>query len=129
MKIKFSERLRELRKAKGLTQMDIAKYLGLSTDSTVSLWENESNPNKPGLDNAKRLALLFDVSLDYLLGEQDEKGKAVSDRVFAVTNEELDLLARYRGLTYMSQQTVLNLIQSLEQIDRANREQSASEVG
>ena len=126
MKTKFAERLKELRIAKGITQLELAKYLDLSTDSTVSLWEKGTN--KPNLERAKKLALLFDVSLDYLLGEDDEKGKAISERVFAVTTEELDLISRYHKLNPIAQQTVLNLISSLEQMDKTTEQAAGNEV-
>jgi len=123
LKTKFAERLKELRIAKGITQLELAKYLDLSTDSTVSLWEKGTN--KPNLERAKKLALLFDVSLDYLLGEDDEKGKAISERVFAVTTEELELLSRFRVLSDAAKQAVLNLITNLEALEKTKNEQSS----
>ncbi|MBO5102513.1 MAG: helix-turn-helix transcriptional regulator [Clostridia bacterium] len=57
-------RLKELRKAKKLTQAEVANYVGI-TQSTYSYWES----GKVKIDNfsIKKLAELFEVSIDYLL--------------------------------------------------------------
>ncbi|WP_416458359.1 helix-turn-helix domain-containing protein [Streptococcus thermophilus] len=58
-------RLKELRKAKGLTQQELAKEMG-TTKLTISNWENEKHTIKA--DKAKQLAEYFNVSVPYLLG-------------------------------------------------------------
>lgn len=65
----IGERLQELRKDKGLSQADFAKILGVS-HYTVSSYEcNRSDPD----DKAKiKIAELFNVSIDYLVGLIDE---------------------------------------------------------
>ena len=57
--------LKSARKAKGLTQIEVAEYIGLA-QSSYSAWES----GKTKIDDAslKRLAELFEVSVDYLLG-------------------------------------------------------------
>lgn len=65
MLAKISERLKEIRKDKGLTQKQFGEILNLSQD-TVSLWETDkSTPNAEQIIN---IALTFNVSSDYLLG-------------------------------------------------------------
>lgn len=59
------ERLKELRKDKGLTQGDLAKVLGVKR-TTVSAWENETSA--PSDELKVELAKYFNVSLDYLMG-------------------------------------------------------------
>lgn len=65
----IGERLQELRKDKKMSQEALAEILGVS-HYTVSSYEcNRSNPD----DNAKiKIAKLFNVSIDYLLGLTDE---------------------------------------------------------
>lgn len=62
-------RLKELRKQNRLTQQQLAEMLGV-TQAALSGWENE----KFGIDNASLLkcAKIFDVSIDYLLGRQEQ---------------------------------------------------------
>lgn len=67
MKI-LSERLKQLRLERDLIQDDIAKTLS-STRSTVGNWE--TGRADPDLETLVKIAELFDVSLDYLLGKSD----------------------------------------------------------
>lgn len=58
-------RLKEVRKSKSMTQQDVAKYVGISQNN-YSYWEN--GKVKIDNDSIKKLADLFNVSVDYLLG-------------------------------------------------------------
>ncbi len=58
----LGDKIRELR-GKNMTQRDLAKKLGIST-SAVGMYEQ--NRREPDLDTLKKIALLFDVSLDSL---------------------------------------------------------------
>ena len=57
--------LKILRKAKGLTQKEVADFIGISQNN-YSYWEN----GKVKIDNGslQKLADFFDVTVDYLLG-------------------------------------------------------------
>lgn len=62
---KFTERLKELRQEKGLSQEQLAKATGFS-NSAISYWETgERIPNALAIIT---LAKFFGVSTDYLLG-------------------------------------------------------------
>ena len=61
-------RLKELRVNNERTQMDIAKYLGI-TQSTYNYYEKCKT--EPDIDTLKKLADLYNVSLDYLLGRNN----------------------------------------------------------
>ena len=69
----FGEKLQELRNAKNLTQGQLGDHLGI-THAAVSMLEN--GKNKPTYENIVKIAELFDVSFDYLLGGYVDKGKA-----------------------------------------------------
>lgn len=59
---------KDLRKKKGLTQVELAKLLNVQ-QTTVSKWEvGRAVPDYPVL---LKLAELFGVSVDYLLGRED----------------------------------------------------------
>lgn len=62
---KYASRLKDLRKKNWLTQADIAKEIGISQGSYAN-WEN--GKREPSLENVVRLAKLFGVTTDYLLG-------------------------------------------------------------
>ena len=67
----LNERIKKLRKKKGLTQLELAEKVHV-TDKAVSKWETcEGNPE---ITILIELAKLFEVSLDYLLtGKESEK--------------------------------------------------------
>ncbi|MCC8160607.1 MAG: helix-turn-helix domain-containing protein [Oscillospiraceae bacterium] len=60
----LNERIKSLRKANGLTQVELAKKINVSKQC-VSNWEN--NNIQPSIDMLVKLADFFSVSTDYLL--------------------------------------------------------------
>ena len=64
----FSKRLRQLRKSKGISQIAIAKEIGVSSRIYQ---EYEYGKSEPKMSNLVRIADIFDVSLDYLTGRTD----------------------------------------------------------
>ncbi|MDR2559290.1 MAG: helix-turn-helix domain-containing protein [Oscillospiraceae bacterium] len=61
----FTEKIKNLRLQKGLTQVQIAKRLNITKNAVYS-WE--MGTSSPSLINLARLAQIFGVSTDYLLG-------------------------------------------------------------
>ena len=80
-------RLKELRKEKGMSQKALAKELGVSY-RTWQYWENGASSIKP--DNLKTLCGLFDVDVPYLLGYNNVKNE--TDIKVAVLDEALEKL-------------------------------------
>ena len=64
----LSERLRELRLAEGYTQTQISALLNLRQQSYLRY---EKNKGEPSLETLVKIAKIFDVSIDYLLGVED----------------------------------------------------------
>ena len=64
----LGKRINELRTAFGWSQVQLAEKLNI-TKQTVSNWENENI--QPSIDMLVRLADIFHVSADYLLGRND----------------------------------------------------------
>lgn len=62
---KLPERLKEMRKAKGLTQRDMARRFRLS-DVGYGAWER--GDTEPSIDNIMRLCEIFGCSADSLIG-------------------------------------------------------------
>lgn len=98
----FASRLRQLRLDKNLRQEQVAKLIGVNK-SAISTYEN--NTRQPSFDILVRLATLYRVSTDYLLGMTnirsldlsglaDEEVVAVSELVAIMTkrNEQLNSL-------------------------------------
>ena len=68
--MEFSERLKNLRKEAGFTQVDVASKLGISQPAYAS-WER--GVKKPTQENLVKIAQIFNVSIDYLVGNSEEK--------------------------------------------------------
>lgn len=70
--MEISNRIKQIRIEKGLSQNDVAK--GIKVDiSSISYWE--SGRYEPKATYIYRLAKFFNVSSDYLLGLEDETGR------------------------------------------------------
>ena len=68
--MEFSERLKELRKQAHLTQVELANKLGI-VQSSYADWER--GKKKPTQDNLVKIAQVLNVSVDYLVGNSEEK--------------------------------------------------------
>lgn len=71
----LNENIRQLRITRNLSQVDLAKALGV-TKQSISNWEN--NNIQPSIDMLIQLAGFFSVSTDYLLGLDQRKYIEVS---------------------------------------------------
>ena len=65
----MGERIKQLRKEKGMTQTDLAHTLNV-TKGTVSTWE--TNTRVPGFETLNALSDLFERRLDYIMGRSDD---------------------------------------------------------
>lgn len=64
--MKFAENLRKLREERQLTQSQLGQEIGKSNTTIAIL---ESGERLPKIDDAKKLADYFGVSVGYLIGE------------------------------------------------------------
>ncbi len=95
----FPERLKQLRKEKGLTQVTLAETLGISK-GTVAMWE--TGKRMPGFDMLARLSEFFDRRVDYILGiSEDHLSATLTEEEiaqigeWAVEEEYEDMLRKY----------------------------------
>ena len=73
----FADKLIELRKKSGMSQEELAEKLGVSRQS-VSKWEGAQST--PDLNRILEISKIFDVSTDYLLKDEIEAGKEISEK-------------------------------------------------
>lgn len=66
----FGNRLKEIRKQKGISQKECAEALGVE-GSKYNKWEN--GVNCPDFNTLYKLAIFFDTTSDYLLGLSEER--------------------------------------------------------
>ncbi|QTL96520.1 helix-turn-helix domain-containing protein [Iocasia frigidifontis] len=83
-----SNRLRQLREENNMTQKEVADKLGI-TRAAVGLYEQ----GKRNIDNKTLISLakIFNVSVDYLLGESSERSPA--DKIKAALSDDPELLS------------------------------------
>ena len=87
--MEFSERLKELRKQAHLTQVELASKLGI-VQSSYADWER--GKKKPTQENLVKIAQILNVSVDYLVGNSEE-------RTDELDNIELLFRMNSKGLT------------------------------
>ena len=67
----INNRLKELRSAVGLNQSEMAEKLGVSV-SSYQKYEREKNSIMPSIEVLIKIAEFFKVSVDYLLGRENQ---------------------------------------------------------
>ena len=93
--MEFNEKLRELRKNRGLTQEELAQALFVSR-TAISKWE--SGRGYPGIDSLKEISRFFAVTIDELICTQEiitaaeEEKQAYAGRTVCFLSNALDLL-------------------------------------
>ncbi|MBP3666212.1 MAG: helix-turn-helix transcriptional regulator [Clostridia bacterium] len=78
----LNERIRKLRLERGWSQVELAKKLNV-TKQSVSNWENDNI--QPSIEMLIKLAKVFAVSTDYLLGLEDRRYLEVT----GISDEEI----------------------------------------
>ena len=66
----LNQQIRKLRQARNMSQVELAKVLGV-TKQSVSNWENDNI--QPSVEMLIRIAGAFSVSTDYLLGLEEKE--------------------------------------------------------
>ena len=80
--MKIGDRIKKLRKEHGMTQGELAAAAGLAT---ITIGQYELGKRTPNAQSLKKIASVFNISIDYLLSETDSTGKivhTVSDNVY-----------------------------------------------
>lgn len=85
----LGSRIRNLRENSGLTQKELSLMIGL-TPKMISFYEN--NQRTPPIDVLAKIAKIFNVSVDYLIGDSTSNTLPKNLSV-----KELDLLRYFRG--------------------------------
>ncbi|WP_312071926.1 helix-turn-helix transcriptional regulator [Anaerotignum propionicum] len=88
--MEFHERLRQLRKEKKITQAALAKEL---TYGATAISNYESGHNQPSISDLKKIASIFNVSLDFLLGVNEIRRPYEPDK----KTDEYEILNEYFG--------------------------------
>ena len=93
----FAKNLRQFRKEKGYTQIELAKLINYGYTAIANY---ESTRNEPSLDTLIELARILDVTTDELIGAHP-------------LTDENQILPRYKRLSAKNQRIVSELIDAL----------------
>lgn len=126
--------LKELRIDRNLTQKQLSEMLDLSKNTVC---EYEKGRAEPSIETLLKLSGIFGVSVDYLLGREDDFGNitvtsspssdlSASSPNASLTPEERELLELYKKLPGTRKKTVLDTIRfmsdSSETSDKTRKE-------
>lgn len=115
----FTQRLLDLRIEHQLSQKELAKIIGVS-NSAICFWE--TGVNEPKASYLYQLAMYFGVSVDYLLGLDDEFGDGAEQKTAPqLTGEERELLQDFRELPQSGKQLVKTTIKTF--LDNSGKDQ------
>ena len=104
-------KISEIRKEKGISQKELAKLLNVSPGN---LCEWEKGRIEPNIFALKRLADIFECSVDYLIGREDDLGYVnIIDNNNNLNLKEKELVDNYRKLSILEQDTINTQIKAL----------------
>ena len=115
--------LKELRIDRNLTQKQLSEMLDLSKNTVC---EYEKGRAEPSIETLLKLSGIFGVSVDYLLGREDDFGNinvtsspssdlSVSSPNASLTPEEKELLTLFRSLPNIRRKTVMDSIRFMSE--------------
>ena len=104
--LKFKENLKKFRERNDCSQKELAAHLRYAPTAVANY---ESGRNEPSIDDLIKFADYFGVTVDYLVGieEDQKKGKGLNF-------DEAELLNRYRRLSNDGRESMIQLLRLLE---------------
>ncbi len=115
-------RLTELRKRSGKSLKAIGDFVGVNK-STVMRWENGTTRNI-SLPDLRKLSQCYNVSIAYLLGEEEKSGGGgrtippFASAAEALPPDEIELLSLYRRLLPNEKTLALKIIKNISSEDK-----------
>ena len=122
-----SDRIKQLRKKKGISQSELAELIGVK-NNTVSTWERGTR--KPDFEALHLLSDYFEVSFEYILGSSDKEEARVKPTqdelnelaLAALADDLYDNMKKYCMLSDKSQKMIDALINATYQIEKQDGE-------
>ena len=111
---KYGQRLKELREKNGYTQETLAKMLNTSR-SRIGMYEQ--GKRQPDFEMQEAIADLFNVSIDYLFGRENENKNAI-DQLY----DALEYQMLINSLTPEEREEIHEFTKQLARLPRENRQ-------
>ena len=121
----FGEKLRAARKAKKLTQKELASMIKAAHNS-ISNWENDQNMPDP--DTIQYLCWALDVQPNYFFAHEDCHPPLPAG-AFILSQEEQSMIEKFRVLDNRGKSAVLNVLNfEYDSLPGKNTDSSAKEA-
>lgn len=112
----MANRIKELRKSRGMNQEALASYMGVSQQTISKI---ERNTDSLSMDILIRLAEYFNVTTDYLLGLSNEKRNTlIQNRVRSRLEEYNDFVVEYEELSDYNQRAIVEIMHALKEMQK-----------
>lgn len=102
--------LRLLREEAGLSQQKLADMLSISQQA---IFKYEKTANEPDIFTLIKLAEIFDVTVDYLIGNSEIRERNAKCSSIPLTESETEHIRRWRNLPLPIRENVDELIESI----------------
>lgn len=110
----MENRVRELRKSRGINQETLAAFVGVSQQTISKI---ERNINALGIDLLIQLADYFNVTTDYILGLFNEKRNLQREnRMNNRLENYYDLVIEYEELSPYNQEVLMHIMKTLREM-------------
>lgn len=114
-----AERLRYLREKSGLSQRDMANKLNIGRTTYVKYETGDSKPVR----KLTEIAAIFNVSVDYLLGKENNNETTFADEIY--TKEEREIIKKYRQLDADGKNLIKVMINTrLQQLTKCSNDEA-----
>ncbi|CDF07918.1 cro/CI family transcriptional regulator [Firmicutes bacterium CAG:95] len=107
-------RLKEIRKKRNLTQVQVSELLGCST-TVYSRYE--TGDRQPSIEILISLSQIFDVSIDYIVNNPWRKNNSNSDVKKSISEFDLNLIQSFHNADHYDQVSVMRTLNITEKID------------
>lgn len=111
----LGQRIKEARLAKGLSQAELGKLIGVSK---VTICWYESNSRTPTLENFEKLIEVLEITADYALGREVSVVSEDSNYVVKIAKKDLEILSELKKHKSVYSKLYDDTIRTAELIDR-----------
>lgn len=110
--------LKELRNDKNLTQKELSEKLGLSKNTVC---EYEKGRAEPSIETLIELSKIFGVSVDYLVGIEDDFGNVAVNINADLTAEEKTILELFNQLPDARRRTIIDTMRYMVDSNKSTK--------
>ena len=103
--------LRLLREEKGLSQQKLAEMLNTSQQT---IFKYEKTASEPDISTLVQMADIFEVTVDFLIGNSELREKDVTLNSVMLTEQELEHISLWRSLPDHLKKNINDLIKGIK---------------